>query len=362
MVREAAEKLLIATEDSSSANETFGTAAASFLHAARGASKDDLNCAVEVLARGLSTGHLMRGASLATICGALVEQGCDASPLSGPLIARLRMLLESCDRLLNACVSNMPKTEDSAEEPDEEKQRTLFDETMNRLRGQMPHEGAAWDALNTFWPASIALLSQSVDARNSAKDLFDAAARLKEHHEAGYWLWFMLSVLDQEPLLAIEPSTGLGMAGSMSGIVDNFQLHVLLMEAFPQRGFWRRRRVSRRVGDVARGVGPQETSDSVIGKWNMYTWQAIQHDLMLPDVRTSNLPEHWIWGEGRPSDIPVFEGRRVVLLGPSSYVRFWPSARIFSHLKARIDTTHLLSRDEVSHWLRRMREALLPMR
>lgn len=57
----------------------------------------------------------------------------------------------------------------------------------------------------------------------------------------------------------------------MSGIADNFQLHTLLMDAFP-RGRLRGRRIPARVAANARGEGPQALDDTVEGAWNLCTY------------------------------------------------------------------------------------------
>ena len=58
-----------------------------------------------------------------------------------------------------------------------------------------------------------------------------------------------LTVLDEEPYVAIEPATRTGIVGRMSGIVENFQLNTLLMDEFPRD----EPRVSKEAVAVARG-------------------------------------------------------------------------------------------------------------
>src|SRR5262249_12863990 len=168
---------------------------------------------------------------------------------------------------------------------------------------------------------AIAVFSVSPSARAEARGLRDLAAKIADHHEGGHWLRLLLSVLDKEPVLAIEPQTRRGMLARMSGVVDNFQLNVLLMDAFPRSGILARRRVPKRVADVARGLGPQQTSETVTGVWNLYTWRALEPGFGLPDPNNYGASNCWIWNEGSPEDIPVFAGRRVILLGPASYSR-----------------------------------------
>lgn len=140
----------------------------------------------------------------------------------------------------------------------------------------------------------------------------------------------------------------------MTGIVDNFQLHTLLIDVFPLEGLFPRRRIAKQIVDVANGHGPQQARDTIIGTWNLYNWTAVQANLKLPAPDSS---PHWIWGEGRPEDIPVFEGHRVVFLGPPSYTRSWRLQRTFLRLSAEIQRSRTLNKCEVTAWLQRMAAA-----
>jgi hypothetical protein len=131
------------------------------------------------------------------------------------------------------------------------------------------------------------------------------------------------------------------------------------MDGVPKSGFFARRRVPRRVADIARGNGPQQSSDTVTGIWNMYTWQAIAPGLALPDAGNRESTAFWIWNEGTPEDIPAFQGRRAVLLGPASYPRSWRSQRMFRSLQARLEIEHVLTKNEIGEWLQQMLDAKL---
>jgi hypothetical protein len=286
---------------------------------------------------------------VALVCGALVERGCDPAAIAQPLCERLQSLLEAAAVLADACRARMPKPEGKDQDPD-----ATFENVRQQLTSQMPLETAAWEALKEFWRPAIAVFSVGASSRAAARGLRDLAAKIADHHEAGHWLRLMLSVLDDEPILVIEPKTGLGILARISGIVENFQLNVLLMDGFPKAGFFARRRIPHRVADVARGAGPQQTEDIVTGVWNLYTWQAIEPGLKLPDPNNYGANAHWIWNEGSPEDIPVFQGRRVILLGPPSYPRSWRSQRMFDKLPARLECERKLTRDEITDWLQRM--------
>jgi hypothetical protein len=194
----------------------------------------------------------------------------------------------------------------------------------------------------------------SPEARWAAKSLRAQAQRIAELHEGAHWIQLILSVLDDEPLLVIEPATRTGILARSSGIVDNFQLNTLLMDAFPASSPSSLRRVSLSAAEIARGTGPQMSEEVVTGAWNLYTWQALRRDLRLPESGDNDATGHWIWNEGIPADIPLFEERRVILLGPPSYERSWRSQRMFESLPARLHIEQRLTPAEATAWLERM--------
>ncbi|NUQ61738.1 MAG: hypothetical protein HUU20_04570 [Pirellulales bacterium] len=326
----------------------MNAAAQAFFNAVSQSSLDDANSAVHTLSGHFELEDMSRAAFLALICGALVERGCDPLAMAAPLTTRLASLLESSAALANACSERIPEANE------EQDRNEAFQRVRAEIAAIMPKQNAAWVALEQFWRPAIAVFAASSEARAAARLLRDWAAQISDYHEAGHWLRLILSVLDNEPVVVIEPERSLGILGRISGIVDNFQLNTLLMDVFPRSGLFSRSRVSQRVADVARGRGPQQTEDIVTSVWNLYTWRAIQPDLTLPDPKDHASSAFWIWNEGSPEDIPLFEGRRAVLLGPPSYPRSWQSQRTFGGLSAEVICEQSLKKDEVRHWLQRM--------
>jgi hypothetical protein len=348
----AAQELVDAAGQDAVSDGTIRTKAESFFGEVRTASPNEVGDAIRLVAGSLELPVPARAAELALICGALVERGADPMLLAGPLTVRLTALTESAAKFLEASEARMPKAASNEEEAD-----ASLESAMQLVEPEMPQAAVAWHALQKFWPAGVAIFSRSAVARAQAKPLRAAAGKIAPHHEAGHWLHMILTVLDNEPFLAIEPSTATGILGRMSGIVDNFQLNTLLMDGLPRKGFFSRRRVATRIADIARGVGPQQSNDTVTSVWNLYTWQAVRPDLTLPAPNDDGAPAHWVWNEGAPEDIPVFEGRRVILMGPPTYPRSWRSQRMFTALKAELAIDQKLTADEVTAWLKRMASA-----
>jgi hypothetical protein len=349
MSTQATERLIATVRDPASTDAAMNAAAQAFFNAVGRASLDEANHALSTIAGFFSLEEPKRAAFLALVCGALVERGCDPLAIAQPLRERLQSLLEAAATLADACRARMPKSEDEDQDP-----REAFEQVRQQLVSEMPAENPAWEALNRFWPPAIAVFSVSAPSRAAARGLRDLAARVADHHEAGHWLRLILSVLDDEPILVIEPQTSLGILARISGVVDNFQLNMLLMDGFPKTGFLARRRIPQRVADVAHGIGPQQTDDIVTSVWNLYTWKAIEPGLQLPNPNDYGASANWIWNEGSPEDIPIFEDRRVVLLGPASYPRSWRSQRMFDRLPAKVECERKLTKAEITDWLQRM--------
>ena len=349
MLTDATETLLATARTASSTDADLNAAAQGFFDAIQSASLEEANVAMQTLSNYFNLEDASRAAFLALVCGCLVEDGCDPLAIARPLTERISLLLEASAVLVDACMAQIPESDQEDADSLE-----VFEKTRERVALTFPEENAAWEALEKFWRPAIAVFSVSAEARAAARPLWDWAAKLSDYHNGGYWLELMLRVLDNEPILAIEPQTNLGILGRISGIVDNFQLHVFLMDKFPQSGSFARRCVSQQVADVAYGDGPQQTEDTVIGVWNMYAWEAIESGLTLPDARDFSSSDFWIWGEGTPQDIPVFDGRRAVLLGSASYRRSWRSQRMFANLRANLEIERELTEDEIYGWLQRM--------
>ena len=205
--------------------------------------------------------------------------------------------------------------------------------------------------LERVWPDIIELCSVDPSARAALADLQDSVAALGEEHEGAHWIGIILAVLDDEPFVAIELDTHTGITGRMSGVVDNFQLHTLLMEDFPGKA----RRVSPSAAAIARGLGPQTSGETIVGAWNLYTFRALS-DGRLPEADDTGATDVWIWNEGTPSDIPLLDDHRVILLGPPGYERSWAAQRTFPNLPATLAAAPL-AEGELNDWLARVQAA-----
>jgi hypothetical protein len=208
------------------------------------------------------------------------------------------------------------------------------------------------EELEARWPQVIELCSVDPEARAALADLQPRAAELEDERDGAGWIATMLRVLHEAPFVAVEWDTRLGLAGRMSGISENFQLHTLLMDEFPQRGWRRKRRVSADIVANARGEGPQTHRGQILGAWNLYTYEAVV-DGKLPDISDQSMWRTWIFNEGTPAEIPELDGHRLIILGPPPYSRGWSAQRTFARMPASLDA-HPLPRAEVDAWFAKL--------
>lgn len=342
-------RVLEAARDPAGSKEQFQAVAQELLEALPGTTAVEVDAVIAAMAEGIDVADPARASLVGLICGGLVERGGSPAGLAGPLIRRLGSILPQARGLLAAASATVPtEAEDAAEK---------IEAALARLTAKMPAEAAAWSLLEQLFAPAYALFCHLPDARRRAAGLLPDLDALAGVHPRAHWLGRLIRVLDNEPYLAIEPATASGIQGRMSGISENFQLNVLLMDVFPQRGWFAKRRVSKTAASIARGIGPQQTNEVLHGTWNLYTRRALQSDGTLPDPMQGaqgDVRKSWIWNEGVPADIPPFDGFRIILLGPPAYDRTWSAQRDFATLPAVLTVERQLSPTDVSQWLTRM--------
>src|SRR5262249_22616558 len=87
-------------------------------------------------------------------------------------------------------------------------------------------------------------------------------------------------------------------------------------------------------------------------RFNLVNWRGLQNDGLLPAGMDDS--EHWIWGEGIPADIELFQGIRVVLLGSPPYIRTLTPERRFEGMHAELEVTEKLPLEGVRDRLERI--------
>lgn len=232
-----------------------------------------------------------------------------------------------------------------------------FDGIIESHLATFPDLRRSWDKLESVYVPLVALYSKNATARleDHARYDFSVASNL---NAGAYWLNKILTTVDNAPLLVIEPETGRGIEARMSGVTSHVQMHILLMDIFPNAERKKRGRYSQADVAIARGQGHANYQDGISTHWNLVNWRGSPEKSGL---RPNHIAPHsvWIWHEGKPADIPIFEDKLVVILDPPAMQRSFNWGRDFQHLDADIVIERELSRVEVDTWLGKMHLAAI---
>ncbi|MEV6241528.1 hypothetical protein [Lentzea sp. NPDC051838] len=183
------------------------------------------------------------------------------------------------------------------------------------------------------WEPALLLPMQDEDVRHGLPQ----RDRLLSLVPSDSWLFGLLQVVDLETLVVLHPLSGKGFEVTIGGLGDNAQFHTLLgyrlvpafLEGEPPQQAW----------VEAASVGPDLEPEG-----------GIQGQFELSDAFGET-----IWNEGRPADIPLLDGVRVVVLGTPAYVRLWNAGRLYPMMTPMVDVTRELSPDEVASWLAKVK-------
>ena len=194
-----------------------------------------------------------------------------------------------------------------------------------------------WWSLEQWATAALAVLADAgVRAGLGPRDGFVEAVRdLEDSRGDLRCLSSALLLLDDEPVVMLHRPSRTGYRVRISGLGDNFQLHTLLAHALiggghlpgePPHPAW-----------VAAATDAPLTAElaaeQVVGAFNM----------VAPDGA-------WIWNEGTPSDIPVVDGSRLLVLDPAPYERSWNNVRFFPMIAGELRLERVLDAAETERW------------
>ncbi|MDJ1484716.1 hypothetical protein QNI16_29725 [Cytophagaceae bacterium YF14B1] len=342
--------------DLESTGEVLKTTISSFFDAVTKAQEEEVNISIRSLSDLFFMAEESRSTTAMMICGYLIEQGYDPQLVSARIIEKLAYLTESAypfyQKFKIELAKQSPVTDD--EESDEEDGYELLEELKEKYWDEMTDSIISWNTLEQQYTPAVSVFSLDRSQCIIAENTLEYIGEMAEYNQGCYWLNKLFEVLHHEPIVIIEPSTSTGVIGYMSGVVDNFQLQALIMDIFPHKGS---PRISKAHADLFKGIGPQSLDGSMVCHWNLYNWPVLTEQLSLPDATDYSTSTYWIWGEGKPADIGVLDGYRIVLLGETSYQRSTNLQRVFNHLQADILIEKELTTTEVRNWLSRMYQA-----
>jgi hypothetical protein len=313
--------------------------------AAQTSDRSEREKALPTLASLVESTNPVIASMIAICCGALVEIGTDPALAFDAVWSRIGSILPDAQAYLTLCQAE-------GAEPDDP-------QVMQRLGPEHPDEANAWNALGNFYRAAVAMLSRSKALRKKAHadtGTIELLAALSSAHGGADWLNQLLAVLDDEALIVLHPGEKRGYRVRIAGVGDNFQLHTLLADTLigaPEQGWLPGQRPDPQVAANARDGAVEGLS--AVGTFNLYNWDALDENGDLPAGQIDTVK--WIWGEGIPADIRVFEGTRIILLGPPPYQRGWNAERRFSGMVGELEVIEKLAPETVQAWLDRLAAA-----
>ncbi|MFI6640065.1 hypothetical protein [Streptomyces sp. NPDC050504] len=274
-------------------------------------------------------------AVVAVIVGACVERGADpvlsAPGLFDGLRESLEDALEFCALWEEGGGGDVPMPDDLGPSP----------EVVERVGGLLA-EG--WWGMPQWQMAALAHLNhpavrRTVDParRREALALLGRVSRVAGDAFKG--LAYALRVLDDEQVVVLHRESGTGYAVRISGIGDNFQLHTLLADALVGGGHVAGHAPSAAEVDVCRDR------------------QAHERILTTGSFMMSAPDGERVWNEGDPSDIPLVDGARLLVLDPPPYPHTWPSGRFFPDMAGDLVLERVLAPDEAARWFARVAPA-----
>ncbi|WP_089105747.1 hypothetical protein [Streptomyces hyaluromycini] len=161
-------------------------------------------------------------------------------------------------------------------------------------KGDMTRIAMSWFDMEDWLKALITVLGhglfRAAVPTEVKAELREHAAAVADRSQNAAWVRDLAAVLDDEPLVVLNPRARRGYALTMSGVGDNFQLHTLLAD--------------RLVGDSDQGMVPGARPDR--------SWVAAATDAEPylgpenPALRRSRLFDGhgaYVYPEGMPADI-----------------------------------------------------------
>lgn len=330
------------------------------------ASVDELAAALDVLVERVSTWKLEDAdgvAYAALTAGALIENGAPSRPLAEVLLAKIPVVLRAARAYADLCIKDLPSQEEEEENPPDEEDimmevdsrsvtHSVFQAHLKDDRGS----ASALAMLQMWTLPTVAALSrdrelfvkatQDEGLRQLTRSLVDSPS---------HWLDVLLGAQLDAPWLALCPMEKRGFEIKMDGVVSNFDLHALAADALLDQGIPGERN-PKDVIDFIRGNVPSRSTDTVSGTFQFYNWTAAGYDWST----RSHPAGSWVWGEGRPEDVPFFQGVRTLIVGPQTIQRSWGAPRTFGGLRCDVTVVRELTADEYEAKMEAMRKALQP--
>lgn len=311
--------------------------------AAADATPDTADAILRGLAPAVREADPFQAARLALLCGSLVEAGGDPALAAEAVVGRLPKLLAGAAVTLD----RLAEGDDPA---------ALFDTDPEAVK--------SWKGLRYFVLSAMAMLARSAVARQQARavpGLRDALAAIEPHGTDARFIALTLDLADGLELLVLHPGQEKGFRVVVDGVASNGHLFTLLQGELigdPDAGLLDADAADEIAVGVATGRIVPEEHVADQARFHFYDWSAVDGDAATGHLYV----EASVWVDGRPSEIPEFEGERPLLLSaPAFGSRAWDSSffpLFHDALRPSARVVGTLTPEQVAGWIARMKDAV----
>lgn len=299
----------------------------------KGAGQADLDEGLARLLPSVQRTAFGNGPGLVQLVAGLIEAGADPVPALPTLVGRVTDGLELAARFPAVAerMGGRPSVPNSAREANAVLERVrAAGAGLGIDRNQANLIMQAWFTANDWIPGLLLPLQQKRARRALAgrERLIAATRAVLEHAEDAVWLLGLLRVLDDERLTVVYRPTGAVFEVKMSGVGDNTQLDTLLASVLLG---------GQLPGEPPRLAWVEAATTAPLARLEIWAHFAAT-DAIGRRVRD----------EGRPADIPVVGGRRIIVLDAPDHIRAWTFGRSYPLMYPEIHLDRRLPADEAA--------------
>lgn len=309
--------------------------------------EEEVGKSMKLLCELFSLDHLENGSIASLVCGSLIENGFPAKFVIDEFVVFFKKGIKESLPFIKSCEEELQKKSEN----EEESEFDIIERKKEELKIELSQSIKSLEGLDAYHQCGISIFSSGREEFEKGKSSLSNVSEYSIYNRAFYWFSKLFEVLYDEPIIVIDLIAKKGFKGRISGIVDNFQLQILLM-GLPELND--EVVVHQKHLDVVKGFGVQQLDESIVGKWNMFNWEYLKND-SKEDSPSYSDSQYCIWGEGIPDDISKFNNYRVILLDKPSYSRGLPVQRTFKNLNARIRVQKKLNKNQIKELIIEMK-------
>jgi hypothetical protein len=348
------------TQDNPSTLQHFHEAYRRLTTFVRQADLTTQNSLLETLKQGLSSEPSnWEFGCIANTCGMIVEAGSDPSLTIEPILDRMTEQLVQVPKLVEVM-----RTKLGVEEP-----HSVRENDWAVLGAAHPEDAwviGEWLALRFTGCAAMTMLCRDMTLRQKARErieLLHRAQAVQSENPFAYYLAELLGMVDDAHLLILDTTRQLGFRVRLTAVRNNFHLFTLLQDALLTHDSardWPGAKARPLAVSVAK-------SERMLSEISPNEWAAENrsnengvHDTAIWSYHTYLGQGAPIWGEMKPTEIPMLDSERIVLLGPLDAQRSW-EVSFFSPLhpalRSKVIVEEVLKETQYQGWIRNISES-----